>query len=72
MASTRPRIDLELLLSTKYDQKWEVLRPFIEHVYIEEDAKMALVKDIVKSEFNFDAKSVTSALLIMSLKILIA
>jgi hypothetical protein len=55
MASTRPYIDLELLLSAKYDQKWEVLRPFIEHVYIGEDAKMAHVKDIVKTEFNFDA-----------------
>lgn len=58
MESTRPHIDLQILASVKYDHKWDILRPFIEWVYVTENKKVAEIRDIVKSEFGFAGRLV--------------
>lgn len=42
-------------LNVPFDQKWEVLKPIIERLYIHENRKLSDVIKIVKDEYKFDA-----------------
>lgn len=46
------------LAKTKFDQKWEVLKPVIRKLWMEEDRKLSeLIKDI-QASYGFIAESV--------------
>jgi Clr5 domain len=46
------------LSDVPYEQKWELLKPHIHRLYIEENRSLPEVISMMKREFSFDAKSV--------------
>ena len=43
------------LLNVPFDQKWELLKPTIEHLYIHENLKLSDVIKTIKNQHGFDA-----------------
>ena len=43
------------LLGVSFDQKWELLKPAIERLYIHENRKLPDVIQSIKDQYGFDA-----------------
>ena len=43
------------LLGVSFDQKWDLLRPVIERLYIHENLKLFDVIMMIKEQYGFDA-----------------
>ncbi|KAI1099470.1 hypothetical protein F4804DRAFT_337231 [Jackrogersella minutella] len=48
-------------LDVPYGQRWELLKPAIIHIYIQENNKLAQLAGHMKDEYSFDAQLVSSA-----------
>jgi hypothetical protein len=46
------------LSDVPYNQKWELLKPHIYRLYIDENRSLSDVISMMKRDFNFNAKSV--------------
>ena len=51
-----PNIAVAAHANIPYEQKWAVLKPVIERLYIDEDRTLAQVAEFMKEEHGFDAK----------------
>ena len=43
------------LAEATYDQKWDLLKPMIERMYVDEGRKLKDIIEIIKEEFGFNA-----------------
>ena len=55
MEPLAPQGHPRLLLNVPFDQKWELLRPTIERLYIHENRKLSDVMKTIKDQHGFDA-----------------
>ena len=62
MELSLPQASLPSLHGVPFDQKWELLKPTIERLYIHEERKLPDVIELIRSETEFDARSVSSAM----------
>ena len=43
------------LPNVPYDQRWDHLRPVIEHLYVEEGRKLSDISTMIKHQYGFNA-----------------
>ena len=43
------------LAGAKYDQKWDLLKPMVERMYVDEGRKLKDIIATIKDEFGFNA-----------------
>lgn len=52
--SAQPHI-VQSLLGIPFAEKWEVLKPTIQRLYVDENWKLSKVSEVLKSLYRFDA-----------------
>lgn len=45
------------LAKTKYDQKWDILKPIIKKLWMEDDRKLSELKKDIEASYGFTAES---------------
>ena len=43
------------LLGVPFERKWNLIKPTIEHLYINENLKLSNIIEIMKDQYGFDA-----------------
>lgn len=57
MPSTVPsRIQVTIPANTPFNKKWDLLKPVIEQLYVDEDQKIGEVVTIIKRDYGFAAE----------------
>ena len=57
MSSTGPsRIQVTIPANTPFDKKWDLLKPVIEQLYVDEDQNVGEVLTIMKRDYGFAAE----------------
>jgi hypothetical protein len=54
-----PDIDAPATVPVSFNQKWEMHKPLLERLYLQENFKLPKIKGILRDEHKFDAESVT-------------
>lgn len=49
------RVRIQLPADVPFDKKWDILKPAIKQLYIDENKKLAQVMEIVGAEYGFVA-----------------
>ena len=55
METFSPQVLSPSLLDVPFDEKWEPLKPTIEHLYIHKNWKLSDVIKKIKDQYDFDA-----------------
>lgn len=58
MDAVGPSFQAELAATVPFHERWEVLRPIIEQLYVQEKRRLLEVMKIMKADYAFDAESV--------------
>jgi len=59
MDTSVPQVLPQTLLRVPFDQKWDILKPLIAHLYINQDWKLSDVSKAMREQHNFDATYVS-------------
>jgi hypothetical protein len=56
MASTVHPLSADALSGVPFAERWELLKPIIEQLYLKENMKLAQLQQVLRERYNFDAK----------------
>jgi hypothetical protein len=49
-------ISIEQLRAVPFSQRWEILKPALNDLYLEQNVKLPEIMEMMKAQFGFDAK----------------
>lgn len=47
---------VQRLAGLPFDKKWDILRPAIKHLYVDQDQKLVDVAETIRTEYGFKAE----------------
>lgn len=56
MASSFHPLSADAITGVPFAEKWELLRPVIEQLYLKEDMKLPQLQRVLRERYNFDAR----------------
>jgi hypothetical protein len=56
MASTVHPLSADALSAVSFAEKWELLKPVIEQLYLKENMKLPQLQQVLRDRYGFDAK----------------
>jgi hypothetical protein len=56
MASTDDPFSAEALSGVPFAEKWELLKPVIEQLYLKENMKLPQLRQVLRERYDFDAR----------------
>jgi hypothetical protein len=56
MEKSNTELSQEDLYEVPYSQRWELLKPVLERLYLDEKVKLPVIISLMKATYSFDAK----------------